>query len=186
VRPGDEVRNWPSLCESSTRYKRTLNFEACGRAQRKQTQKFVLRSALRPNQISFSHSLGPLLPQAQERAGPQLVKADAAARRARPSEQGWRDRSSRPARRPVVSPRWRGAVAQGPNRRTHSVAFLRPGRGSASLLPHWISSSAMANSVSGTVRPSALAVLRLMTNSNLVGRATGRSAGFSPLRMRPV
>jgi nucleoside-diphosphate-sugar epimerase len=25
----------PSLCENSTRYKRTLNFEACGRAQSK-------------------------------------------------------------------------------------------------------------------------------------------------------
>jgi hypothetical protein len=48
----------PSLCENSTRYKRTLNFEACGRAQSKKTQKFVLGSALRPNQISFSHSLG--------------------------------------------------------------------------------------------------------------------------------
>jgi hypothetical protein len=55
------VRKRPSLCENSTRYKRTLNFEACGRAQSKNTQKFVLRSALRPNQISFSHSLGPLV-----------------------------------------------------------------------------------------------------------------------------
>ena len=42
---------------------------------------------------------------------------------------------------------------------------------------HWITSSAVANSVSGTVRPSALAVLRLMTNSNLVGAApAGRPA----------
>jgi hypothetical protein len=31
-----------------------------------------------------------------------------------------------------------------------------------------------------------LAVLRLMTNSNLVGRATGKSAGLAPLRMLPV
>ena len=30
----------------------------------------------------------------------------------------------------------------------------------------------------------ALAVLRLITISNLVGACTGRSAGFSPLRMR--
>jgi hypothetical protein len=29
-----------------------------------------------------------------------------------------------------------------------------------------------------------LAVLRLITNSYLVGACTGRSAGFSPLRMR--
>ncbi len=41
-----------------------------------------------------------------------------------------------------------------------------------------------ASTVSGTVRPSAFAVLRLITNSNLVGACTGRSAGFSPLRMR--
>ena len=34
-------------------------------------------------------------------------------------------------------------------------------------------------------RPSALAVIRLMMNSNLAARITGRSAGFSPLRMRP-
>jgi len=39
------------------RYDRTRNFEACGHAQSKKTQKFILRSALRPNQISFSHSL---------------------------------------------------------------------------------------------------------------------------------
>jgi len=40
-----------------------------------------------------------------------------------------------------------------------------------------ISSSAATSSVCGTVRPSALAVLRLMTRSNLVGSCTGRSAG---------
>ena len=38
--------------------------------------------------------------------------------------------------------------------------------------------------IGGTSRPSALAVLRLITNSYLVGACTGRSAGFSPLRMR--
>ena len=36
----------------------------------------------------------------------------------------------------------------------------------------------------GTSRPSAFAVLRLITSSYLVGACTGRSAGFSPLRMR--
>jgi hypothetical protein len=46
------------LCENSARYNRTRNFEAYGHAQSKKTQKFILRSALRPNQISFSHSLG--------------------------------------------------------------------------------------------------------------------------------
>ena len=49
---------------------------------------------------------------------------------------------------------------------------------------HSITSSARASSVGGTSRPSALAVLRLITSSYLVGACTGRSAGFSPLRMR--
>jgi hypothetical protein len=49
---------------------------------------------------------------------------------------------------------------------------------------HSITSSARASSVSGTSRPSALAVLRLITSSNLVGACTGSSAGLAPLRMR--
>src|SRR5262245_4897196 len=49
---------------------------------------------------------------------------------------------------------------------------------------HSITSSARASNVDGTSRPSALAVLRLMTSSYLVGACTGRSAGFSPFRMR--
>src|SRR5262249_10814908 len=51
---------------------------------------------------------------------------------------------------------------------------------------HSITSSASASSLSGTVRPSALAVLRLSTSSNLVGCSTGRSAGLVPLRIRPT
>src|SRR6516225_6515992 len=47
-----------------------------------------------------------------------------------------------------------------------------------------ITSSARERSDGGTVRPSALAVLRLMTNSYLVGSWIGRSAGFSPRRTR--
>src|SRR5580704_3872295 len=42
--------------------------------------------------------------------------------------------------------------------------------------PHSINSSASASSVGGTIRPSAFAVLRLITNSNLVGCITGKSA----------
>src|SRR5262249_59497244 len=49
---------------------------------------------------------------------------------------------------------------------------------------HSITSSARASSVEGTSRPSACAVFRLITSSYLVGACTGRSAGFSPLRMR--
>src|SRR5262249_28420715 len=49
---------------------------------------------------------------------------------------------------------------------------------------HSITSSARARSVGGTSRPSALAVLRLIVSSNFTGACTGRSAGFSPLRIR--
>ena len=41
-----------------------------------------------------------------------------------------------------------------------------------------------AGACSGTSRPSALAVLRLITSSNLTGAWTGSSLGFAPLRMR--
>src|SRR5262245_10438116 len=50
---------------------------------------------------------------------------------------------------------------------------------------HSITSSANNCIALGTVRPSALAVLRLITSSNLVGCTTGNSAGLAPLRMRP-
>src|SRR5262249_35052939 len=52
--------------------------------------------------------------------------------------------------------------------------------------PHSITSSARPSRVIGKVIPSVLAVLRLMINSTFVACCTGRSAGFSPLRMRPV
>jgi SAM domain (Sterile alpha motif) len=45
---------------------------------------------------------------------------------------------------------------------------------------HSITSSARSRIVVGIVSPSVLAVLRLMSNSNLVGCTTGRSAGFAP------
>jgi hypothetical protein len=49
-----------------------------------------------------------------------------------------------------------------------------------------ITSSARSRIDCGTVRPSVLAVLRLMTSSIFVARCTGMSPGFSPLRMRPT
>jgi hypothetical protein len=42
-----------------------------------------------------------------------------------------------------------------------------------------ITSSAATSSLSGTLRPSTLAVVRLMTRSNLVGCSTGMSAGLA-------
>src|SRR5262245_43462557 len=51
---------------------------------------------------------------------------------------------------------------------------------------HSITSSASESRLSEILIPSALAVLRLITVSNLVGCSTGRSAGFAPLRILAV
>src|SRR5262249_26881748 len=56
-------------------------------------------------------------------------------------------------------------------------------RDELAALHHSITSSARGSSVGGTSRPSALAVLRLTTNSNLVPCWIGKSDGFAPLRM---
>src|SRR5207245_2754704 len=48
---------------------------------------------------------------------------------------------------------------------------------------HSITSSARASNEGGTVRPSAFAVLKLITSSNLVGCSTARSPGLAPLRI---
>ena len=48
---------------------------------------------------------------------------------------------------------------------------------------HWSTSFAWNKMVGGMVRPRALAVLRLMTRSNVVGCSTGRSAGLAPFRI---
>src|SRR5262249_59835797 len=48
---------------------------------------------------------------------------------------------------------------------------------------HSITSSARASSVGGISMPSALAVVRLITRSNLVGGSTGMSAGFAPRKI---
>src|SRR5262245_54850978 len=90
---------------------------------------------------------------------------------------------------------WRAADAElygrsiacllAPAARGHA-AEQRDERAALDLRAHSITSSAATCSVGGTVRPSALAVLRFITHSNLVGCKTGKSAGFSPLRIRPV
>jgi len=56
----------------------------------------------------------------------------------------------------------------------------------ASQMPQEIHRAAPRCVCAGTSRPSVLAVLRLMINSSFVACMTGRSAGFSPLRMRPA
>src|SRR5262249_4568811 len=51
---------------------------------------------------------------------------------------------------------------------------------------HSITSSARASSAGGISRASAFAALRLITKSTFTTCCTGRSAGFSPLRTRPL
>ena len=62
----------------------------------------------------------------------------------------------------------------------------RTNRGPGSRPTYSITSSARPSIESGNVMPSAFAALRLMRNSILVACWTGRSAGFSPLRIRPT
>src|SRR5216684_585148 len=52
--------------------------------------------------------------------------------------------------------------------------------------PYSMTSSARAKMDWGIVKPSALAVFRLMTNSNVVGCWTGKSAGLAPFRISPT
>jgi hypothetical protein len=51
---------------------------------------------------------------------------------------------------------------------------------------HSITAVAIASIAGGIVKPGILAVLRLITKSNLVDISTGISTGFSSLRIRPV
>src|SRR4026207_166978 len=63
--------------------------------------------------------------------------------------------------------------------------FHRLDRTSFTWRTHSITSSAMAESPGGISRPSALAALRLITNSNLVDCSTGRSLALAPFKIRP-
>src|SRR5438445_3284003 len=89
----------------------------------------------------------------------------------------------------LVSPPLRVADAL-PDRREHACpdcARAEDGAAGANLgCAHSMTSSARARIAGGTVRPSALAVLRLTTSSNMAGCCTGRSAGLAPARMRPT
>src|SRR6516162_3195264 len=81
--------------------------------------------------------------------------------------------------RKSVTPRWRG------HRETLLGCPLCANSGHYGCSYSMIS-SASAERFGGTSMPSALAVLRLMMNSNLLDCTTGKSAGFSPLRILPA
>src|SRR5262249_8889006 len=90
--------------------------------------------------------------------------------------------------------RWRGCTQKPDDRESARLLCPcreRPCRRAAEqrdeVAPfHSITSSARPRSGNGIVRPSVLAVLRLMISSTFVDCMTGRSSGFSPLRIRPV
>src|ERR1700733_35848 len=103
-----------------------------------------------------------------------------------------------PSTFPAASEKWRKLI--GPNVRLWSKAALTPRNATSVVTPatdigrprrhvgfvpiggrdphHSITLSAAVSKVGGTVRPSALAALRLMTSSKLVGCWIGKSAGF--------
>jgi hypothetical protein len=90
----------------------------------------------------------------------------------------------------VLSPPTKSIVTF-PFKFTPHIALRAPGpatpadqRDELATAAHSITSSARASSVGGTSRPSARAVLRLMTSSYFVGCCTGKFAVFVPRRMR--
>ena len=83
-------------------------------------------------------------------------------------------------------PRLSGGVGDEPgddqDRDDEAFHDLRPPqRGGAGI--HWMAWSARWSSDGGIVSPSAFAVFRLMTSSNLLGCSTGRSPGLAPFRI---
>src|SRR5262245_28493332 len=92
----------------------------------------------------------------------------------------WDDDSHRPC---WISLRPRDARQRGSTRcQMDKLSTGKFHRGS----PHSITSSARASTVVGMSILSDFAVLRLTTMWNFVGSVTGRSAGFSPLTIRPT
>ena len=64
----------------------------------------------------------------------------------------------------------------------HGRKVPEPAVSRCSEQPHYsVTSSAVASNVIGGSKPNALAVLRLIASSNLVGCSIGRSVGLGPL-----
>src|SRR4029453_6787111 len=91
---------------------------------------------------------------------------------------------------PLRAPRWvydrqsihlRRLLRLGGQRRGEEASSY--GADEESPIHHSITWSARCSSEGGILSPMALAVLRLITSSNVVGCSTGRSAGFAPLRI---
>jgi hypothetical protein len=72
---------------------------------------------------------------------------------------------------------------RGKNGRSADIAKATQMTLSRHLASYSITSSAATIRVCGMMRPSTFAVLRLITNSNLVGCSTGKSAGLVPFKI---
>jgi hypothetical protein len=144
------------------------------------------------NQKKLAPALGPVVMSAIGRKL-QAMYADINARgvpeRLSPSCAGWANRAMR-ARHPPVGSRRRTAADVRIHRefrrtsRRNAVTKKAAGNEPRAVAATCQSiKSADTLSITGISSPSALAVLRLMANSNLVDCWTGRSAGLVPLRM---
>ena len=71
--------------------------------------------------------------------------------------------------------------SRGPPELSELVFSLTQAQTGPSTTAYSITSSARASSNAGTLRPSAFAVLKLITSSNFVGCCTGMSMGLPPL-----
>src|SRR5262249_27553709 len=85
--------------------------------------------------------------------------------------------------RVALAPRSAAAIEERPLSCAASGHVAAEQRDELAPSHHSITSSASANILSGIVSSSALAVLRLITNSNLVGCSTARSAGLVPFNI---
>jgi hypothetical protein len=74
----------------------------------------------------------------------------------------------------------RNFVHRSERRQVPKAAVSRCSKRTCAQCGYSITSSARASSVGGTSRPSALAILRLMTSTNLTGAWTGSSLGLAP------
>jgi hypothetical protein len=98
--------------------------------------------------------------------------------------------SDRPA---SDAPGMSASLRSRPNLRTAAIRRFVPGPDSCTAVKnvrggsvYSITASARASRMGGTSMPSIRAVWALITSSNFDDCTTGKSAGFVPLRMRPV
>ena len=118
-------------------------------------------------------------------AGGPKASPSVTMRLAAPSETARVSRAPRPALGQTATWQQVRATSALPPQSGHALTRLaRQFRAITGSNNHSMTSSAVERSLSGTVRPSAFAVLRLTISSYLLGACTGSSLGFSPRSIR--